>query len=90
MFIECVAASAYRTLVLMFHLAQNEPIIMEGEVTCCLLFVRHSCPQVKKLKSRLPLLITSIFYATQHLFWSDEAFLTEQMKFNEFRVKHAC
>ena len=91
MFIECVAAVAYRTLVLMFHFMQNEPlIVMEGEVICFLPFVRHSCPQVKKLKSRLRLLITSIFYATQHLFCSEEAFLTEQMKFNEFHAKHTC
>jgi len=70
MFIECVAAVAYRRLVLMFHFVQNEPIVMEREVTCFLPFVRHSCPHVKKLKSRLRLYFMqhNIYFAPKRHF----------------------
>jgi hypothetical protein len=87
MFTECVAAVVYRTLVLVFHFVQNEPIVKEGELLSFFHFGRHSY-QEKKLKSRIRLLITSILYATQNLFCSGKAFLTEQMKFGEFHAKH--
>jgi hypothetical protein len=36
MFIEYIASVVHRKLVLMFHFVQNEPIIIEGEVTSVL------------------------------------------------------
>ena len=33
MYIECVVAVVYRTLELMFHVVQNEPIVIEREDT---------------------------------------------------------
>lgn len=89
MFIECVAAVVYRTLVLMFHFVQNKPIVTEGVLLSFFHFVRHTYHQEKKLKSRIHLLITSILYATQNLFCSGKAFFTEQMEFGEFHVKRS-
>jgi len=50
MFIECVAAVVYRTLVLTFHFVKNEPIVIEGELLSFFHFVRHSYHQEKKIK----------------------------------------
>jgi len=52
MFIECVAAVAYRTLVLMFHFVQNEPIVIQGDVTSFLPLCETFMSSREKIKNK--------------------------------------
>jgi hypothetical protein len=52
-FIECVAAVAYRTLVLMFHFVQHELIVIAGEVTSFLAFCETFMSSSEKIKIKI-------------------------------------
>lgn len=53
MFIECVAAVAYRTLLLMFHFVKNEPVVIEGEVTSFLPLCETFMSSREKIKIKI-------------------------------------
>jgi hypothetical protein len=53
MFIESVAAVAYRMLLLMVHFVQNEPIVTEGEVTSFLPLCKTFMYSREKIKIKI-------------------------------------
>jgi hypothetical protein len=53
MFIECVAAVAYRTLVSMFHFVQNEHVVIEGEFTSFLPLCETFMSSREKIKIKI-------------------------------------